>query len=174
MFEFSHRFHDGFPVNAEAVGQPVCAEQGQDSQPDHVICFTPGTLVATPRGARPIESFGVGDLVVTRDHGPQPIRWIQSRQVSGIGKFAPVRIRKGNLTGMEGDLFVSPRHRVLFQGYRAELLFGESEVLISAEDLIDGTMVLCDRQETATYIHILLDQHEIIFAGGAATESFHP
>ena len=141
---------------------------------ENIICFTPGTRIATPRGARPVESLAVGDLVVTRDHGLQPIRWIGRRNVPATGSFAPVRIRPGVLTGLETDLVVSPQHRVLFQGYRAELLFGESEVLVSAKHLVDGRDVTTDEGGEVTYIHILFDEHEIVFAEGAATESFHP
>jgi Ca2+-binding RTX toxin-like protein len=141
---------------------------------ENIICFTPGTRIATPRGARGIETLAVGDMVVTRDHGLQPIRWIGQRTVPARGAFAPVRIRPGVVTGLEADLLVSPQHRMLFQGYRAELLFGESEVLVAAKHLIDGQAVTVETGGTVTYIHMLFDDHEIVFAEGAATESFHP
>ena len=48
-----------------------------------VSCFTPGTRIATPSGLRTIERLQQGDLVVTRDHGPQPIRWVGQRTLSG-------------------------------------------------------------------------------------------
>ena len=141
---------------------------------ENIICFTPGTLIATPRGARDIATLRVGDLVMTRDHGLQPIRWIQSRSVQGVGRFAPVRIRPGVVTGLERDLIVSPQHRMLFQGYRAELLFGETEVLVAAKHLVDGLSVTRQAMEQVTYIHMMFDQHEVVYAEGAATESFHP
>lgn len=78
------------------------------------------------------------------------------------------------LAGQDRDLIVSPQHRVLFQGYRAELLFGESEVLVSAKHLVDSLDVTQDEAEMVTYVHMLFDQHEVIYAEGAATESFHP
>lgn len=141
---------------------------------ENIICFTAGARIATPQGARAIETLEVGDLVVTRDHGLQPIRWIQSRTVAGDGKLAPVRIRKGVVTGQERDLVVSPQHRMLFNGYRAELLFGEREVLVAAKHLIDGLDVLREEVPQVTYFHMLFDQHEVVYAEGAATESFHP
>jgi len=144
------------------------------SEIENIICFTPGTRIATPRGQRPIEELKVGDLVVTRDHGLQPIRWIQSRTVPAIDRFAPVRIRPGVVTGLETDLLVSPQHRMLFQGYQAELLFGDSEVLVAATHLVDGLDVTTETGGTVTYIHMMFDQHEIIYAEGAASESFHP
>lgn len=63
---------------------------------------------------------------------------------------------------------------MLFQGYRAELLFGESEVFVAAKHLLDGKLVTRDTGGDVTYIHMMFDQHEVIFAEGAATESFHP
>lgn len=44
------------------------------SEIENIIYFTPGTRIATPDGARDIATLRVGDLVVTRDHGLQPIR----------------------------------------------------------------------------------------------------
>ncbi len=144
------------------------------SEIENIICFTPGTHIATPHGARDIADLRVGDRVVTRDHGLQPIRWIQRRTVPAVDRFAPVRIRPGVVTGLERDLLVSPQHRMLFQGYRAELLFGETEVLVAAKHLIDGVHVTQDEGETVTYIHMMFDEHEVVYAEGAATESFHP
>lgn len=141
---------------------------------ENIICFTPGTRIATPRGTVPVEQLQVGDLVVTRDHGLQPIRWIESRTVPAQGKFAPIRIRPNAHFGAEGDLLVSPQHRLLFQGYRAELLFGESEVLVAAHHLVDGQDVTQEEGDAVTYVHFLLDQHEVVYAEGVPTESFHP
>ncbi|MCF2904314.1 Hint domain-containing protein [Octadecabacter sp. CECT 8868] len=144
------------------------------SEIENIICFTPGTRIATPRGLVAVEDLKIGDLVVTRDHGLQPIRWSESRTVPAVDRFAPVRISKNVLAGQDRDLIVSPQHRVLFQGYRAELLFGESEVLVSAKHLVDGVDVVQKDTGMVTYVHIMFDQHEIIYAEGAATESFHP
>lgn len=141
---------------------------------ENIICFTPGARIATPQGARPVESLRVGDLVVTRDHGLRPIRWIGSRTVAATGRFAPVRLRPGTVAGLTRDILVSPQHRFLFRGYRAELLFGQSEVLVAATHLVDDRAVTRAEGGTVTYIHLLFDQHEIIYAEGAATESFHP
>ena len=144
------------------------------SEIENIICFTPGTQIATPKGARDIATLRLGDLVLTRDHGLQPIRWIQQRTVPAMDRFAPIRIRPGVVTGQERDLLVSPQHRMMFQGYRAELLFGESEVLVSAKHLLDGNLVTQETGGNVTYIHMMFDEHEVVYAEGAATESFHP
>ncbi|KGM88253.1 RTX toxin [Roseovarius mucosus DSM 17069] len=143
------------------------------SEIENIICFTPGIGILTPRGERPVESLRAGDLVITRDHGPQPIRWIGRRTVPGIDRFAPVRVAAHVLDGARAPLLVSPQHRFLFTGYKAELLFGCDEVLVAARHLVDGLAVTQEEQAAVTYIHVMFDQHEVIYAEGAATESFH-
>ncbi|MGB7317244.1 MAG: choice-of-anchor L domain-containing protein [Planktotalea sp.] len=141
---------------------------------ENIICFVPGTEIATPFGARMIEDLKIGDQVVTQDNGIQRIRWIGTTTVPANDSFAPVRFSQSAFPGASGDLVVSPQHRMLFKGYQAELLFGETEVLIPAIHLVDGDAVRRESLETVTYIHIMFEQHEIIFAQGVATESFHP
>ena len=143
------------------------------SEIENIICFTPGTMILTGHGERDIETLQVGDMVVTRDHGLRPIRWIGRRTVKGTGRFAPVWVGSGVMDGARTGLLVSPQHRILFTGYRAELLFGESEVLVPAKHLIDGRDVVSREQDEVTYIHIMFDHHEVIYAEGIATESFH-
>ena len=144
------------------------------SRMESIICFTPGARILTPRGLRAIETLGVGDQVLTRDHGMQPIRWIQSRTVPATGRLAPIRIRPGVIQGQQADLVVSPQHRMLIQGHRAELLFGETEVLVAAQHLIDDRLAVRESGGEVTYLHIMFDQHEVIYAEGAPTESYHP
>ncbi|MBZ8118566.1 Hint domain-containing protein [Roseovarius sp. LXJ103] len=143
------------------------------SEIENIICFTPGARILTPQGERAIETLHIGDMVITRDHGPQPIRWIGSRTVAGVDRFAPISIAAHVLDGATRPLLVSPQHRVLFTGYKAELLFGCDEVLIAAKHLLDGRDVVAHQRAAVTYIHMMLDQHEVIYADGAATESFH-
>ena len=40
----------------------------------NLLCFAQGTWITTPNGQVPIEELAAGDMVVTMDHGPQPIR----------------------------------------------------------------------------------------------------
>jgi hypothetical protein len=138
-----------------------------------VPCFTPGTRIRTLRGEVPVEALAVGDMVETRDHGPQPIRWIGQRRVAAVGAQAPVVIEAG-LLGLHGRLVVSPQHRVLVSHWMAELLFCEEEVLVAARDLVNGASVRVLEGGEVTYVHLLFDRHEIIWAEGLQTESFLP
>ncbi len=137
------------------------------------VCFTRGTLIATALGPLPVEALSPGDLVLTRDHGPQPLRWVGNRSFPGVGRLAPVCFSAGAL-GNRRALTVSPLHRMLVGGWRAELLFGESEVLVPARDLVNGdTIYRCPQREVG-YYHLMFDRHEIIFAEGVPSESFAP
>lgn len=157
-------------------GVPGAAQPAGDlrgGEIDKLLCFTPGARILTSHGERAVETLLVGDRVVTRDNGLRAIRWIGQRRVRATGDLAPIRIAPGVADGGREPLLVSPEHRVLFTGYRAELLFGESEVLVAARHLVDGKDVTVAAQEEVTYIHIMLDRHEVIYASGIATESFH-
>lgn len=147
-----------------------------------VPCFTPGTRIATPAGMKDVDALKVGDLVCTLDRGLQAIRWIGRRKITGVRmqtlpQFRPVLIRAGafGLGLPSRDMRVSPQHRFLIRAAVADVMFGSEEVLIPAKSLINGTTILIDPEITGTtYIHLLFDQHEVIFAEGQPTESFHP
>jgi len=136
-------------------------------------CFTPGTRIRTISGDRLVEDLRPGDLVMTRDHGPQPLKWVGRRDVPGQGDFAPIRIAAGHL-GNARDLLVSPQHRMVVSGWRAQLFYGETEVLVAAKHLVDDRAVCRAPCETVSYIHLMFAEHQIVFAEGAATESLDP
>jgi Hint domain len=143
-------------------------------------CFTPGTLIATQRGELPVEHLKVGDLVVTRDNGMKPIRWLGKTQMflhdfQADPHLLPVFIRQGALgKGLpESDMMVSPNHRILVTNERTALRFREREVLVAAKHLSSPGVYTIQSSGT-TYIHFMCDKHEIILANGVWTESFHP
>lgn len=135
-----------------------------------VVCFAAGTRILTENGEVAIEDLKVGDLVVTKGNGLQAIRWIGQRAVKAQGSFAPVCISKGTL-GNTRDLLVSPAHRMAISDARVPLLFSEEEVLVPAKALVDGDRIYRKTGGEVTYFHILFDEHEVIFAEGAPSES---
>ncbi len=146
-----------------------------------VPCFTPGTLIATPKGERKVEDLNVGDRIITRDNGLQVIRWVGARDMSGEElaideHLRPVLIREGALgKGLpERDMMVSPQHRVLVANDKTALYFGEREVLVAAKHLTDMDGVDVVEVSHTCYIHIMFDQHEVILSDGCWTESFQP
>lgn len=138
-----------------------------------IPCFVAGTAILTPTGEVAVESLQPGDLVMTHDDGPQPLRWIGRRVVAAEGDFAPIRIR-ANTFGPHRDLMLSPLHRVLIRDSLAELLFGETEVLVAAKDLVNDRSVRSIPGGQVEYVHLLFDRHQVVFSEGLATESFLP
>ncbi|SMP26696.1 Hint domain-containing protein [Shimia sagamensis] len=164
-------------ASMSTMQRPKAVEEGTG-----VICFTPGTRIATPQGLRLIEELREGEQIQTRDNGAQQIEWIGARRMTGARLFAmpklrPIRIRPGAL-GIERpdqELLVSPEHRMLVRGATARALFNEDEVLVAARDLVNGGNISVDTAlKEVTYVHLLLPCHEVIWANGVETESFHP
>lgn len=160
-----------------AGGQPATAATDYATPP----CFTPSTRIDTPAGPRTVEALRPGDLVLTRDHGAQPLRWtgrvrLSPAELAAAPRFRPVRIAAGAFgPGLpERPLTVSPQHRMLVEGPRCELLFGAAEVLVAALHLAGQPGVAVDPAPGGvTYLHLMFDRHEIIRAEGAWTESLH-
>jgi len=140
---------------------------------DFAACFTHDTKILCERGEVPVQELACGDLVVTRNTGLRPIRWVGSQVTKGRGALAPVRFKAGAV-GNVADILVSPMHRMLVSGPRAELLFGTSELLAYAKDLCDGDRIYREPTDSVEYFHILFDDHQIIKAHGSWSESFAP
>lgn len=144
-----------------------------------VICFTRGTQIETDRGAIPVELLAQGDLIATRDHGLQPLRWIGSRRIDAARlarspHLRPIRIRAGALgRGMPAqDLLVSPQHRILVKSGVAARMFGTDEVLVAAKQLLQMPGIdIAEPGQEVEYFHLLLDRHEIVTANGAESET---
>lgn len=118
-----------------------------------------------------IEELRVGDLVCTLDNGPQLIRWIGRRDLgrhdlTANAHLRPVLIKRGVL-GAERDLLVSQQHGILMA----------DQTLVRAKFLAEakGNPVrIANGRRSVTYIHLLFDEHQIIFAENTRSESLYP
>ncbi|MEQ6249014.1 Hint domain-containing protein [Sulfitobacter sp. HNIBRBA3233] len=156
-----------------------------DANPAHTtlggtpICFAAGTMIETDRGPVDIAALCAGDRVRTLDHGYQRVRWIGRRvlrhaELCENPKFVPIRIA-ANALGQgypERDLVVSPQHRLLVTSRIAGRMVGSEQVLVAAKHLLEmpGVAVASDLVEV-TYLHILCENHEIVFANGTPAET---
>lgn len=145
------------------------------------VCFTPGSLIATPKGERRVEDLRPGDRVITRDNGIQEIAWSDARTLSRSElvqgeHLRPIMIRKGALgNGLpERDMMLSPNHRLLVSNDKANLYFEETEVLVAAKHLtgLDGVEQMNSSQ--VTYVHFMCENHEVVLSDGSWSESFQP
>lgn len=146
-----------------------------------VVCFALGTLIDTPNGPVPVERLAPDDPVLTLDRGAKPIRWSESAHLSSDDlaqnqHLCPIEIAPGALGPNRPSrvLRVSPQHRMLMDGPLVELLFGVPEALVAARHLVGlpGVRAVQPR-DGITYVHVLLDQHEVLFAEGAPAESLY-
>lgn len=180
-------FHDAIPPReAElwVVNQAIdmTARQNEVANAGGVICFTPGTMIQCEDGPRLVDEIDEGVKIQTKDNGCQEVLWMGRRRITGarlhaMPRFAPVRLVQGALGDDIPDqgLLVSPDHRIIVRGPKARSLFNADEVLVAASDLVNEETVFIDHSvREVTYIHMLLEEHQVVFANGVETESFHP
>jgi len=144
------------------------------------------SVIDTARGPVLARDIRVGDRVLTRDNGLQPLRWVGSSSVSYGEPDAPqaeqeairrpVRIRAGAFGSNPdaGNLVLAPGHRVLLRSPLNELLFAADETMAEAGDLthLDGVDMV--PRAIGRWTHLLFDRHELIRANGLWVESFAP
>ena len=153
-----------------------------DATNTNVLCFGADALIDTDSGPVPAGDLKAGDLVRTRDAGLQPVRWVGRRvltqaEFEAAPNLRPIRIRAGALGAgtPSADLIVSPQHRVLVRSRIAQKMFGTDEVLVAAKQLllVEGIDIAQDL-DGVTYVHLLFDDHQVVWSNGAETESLHP
>src|SRR6185369_6478590 len=135
-----------------------------------VVCFLPGTLIATPAGERPIESLAIGETVTLADGRHAPVKWL-GRMTVQLHRFnrhtaSPILIKAGALgNGLpKRDLYTSYRHAFELEG-----------VLVIAGLLVNGTSIIqCTDwpESTLTFYQVEVEGHELMLAEGAASETF--
>ncbi len=134
-----------------------------------LTCFLAGTMIRTGTGETAIDKLAIGDLVITADGSLKPVKFIGRQTVAMLfadkAKAQPILIKAGAL-GQNlptRDLYTSPGHAMLMNG-----------ALVIAGALVNGTSVVRweDVPATFTYYHVELEGHEIVFAEGAATETY--
>ena len=132
------------------------------------VCFCSGTLIRTVRGDVAVEALKIGDLVVTEAGAHRAIRWLGHRRTNCAAhpvpeNVWPYRVRAGALgDGLPyADLWLSPGHSLCLD-----------DVLLPVRALAHGDLVTQVEVDEVTYWHVELDSHDILFANGAASESY--
>jgi hypothetical protein len=177
--EFFGNDNDGFSIQRAPDGSNTFVNNQTPTPGAADVCFAAGTRVMTPSGAVPVESLRPGDLVMTRDHGAQPLVWVWSASQSVAAMAANPRLRPVHIArhalgaGLPlRDLYLSQQHRVLVASPIADRIFDAAEVLIAAKTLCDlpGVSVIMPAHDI-TYVHLMLATHEVLIAEGTPSES---
>lgn len=135
------------------------------------VAFAAGTHITLGTGEqRRIEDLRIGDRVLTRDAGVQQIRWIGKATVRATGPLTPIRIKAGTLNNL-GDLILSPNHRLFVYQRTDRVGAGRPEILVKAQNLVNGTTVVAEPGGFMDYVQLLFDQHHIIYAEGIPAET---
>lgn len=144
-------------------------------------CFTQKTQIKTKRGNIKASQLQVGDMVLTRDHGYQPIRWLgrrtsQEADTAEPRRLWPIRIKRNALGANtpERHLVVSPKHRILLAGDIIQQQFGVPEIFVKAQDLIAMPGNTRVRPENLVHVYFMFDHHELVLSDGVWTESHQP
>ena len=147
------------------------------TNPGTIPCYAPGTMIDTPDDPRAVETLLPCDLVMTLDHGPQPIKWVRAgdQPLEHVDPDAkPVLIKAGalgrNLPAQ--DMIVSPQHRILVGGAGQLQTFFASEAFAPAKSLtsLPGIRHMMGRKKIVWH-HFACDRHEIVVANGCLSES---
>lgn len=134
------------------------------------VCFASEARITTTAGALAAGDIRVGQRVLTLDAGLRAVTWVGRRSIPGFGRAAPVVFAPGAI-GNDRPLRLSQQHRVLVRAPLAELMFGTPEVLAPAKALVNGRDIRIAPCPDITYVHLLLDSHQILRAEGALCES---
>lgn len=123
--------------------------QGAPNSGTIPACFVNGTMILTPRGERAVEDLESGDLVMTKDNGPQKILWVGRRDVTPTehSDFQPILIKANTFSkGVPiRDLLVSPFHRLVIDGTDCEVLFDGPELLVPATYLQNNHSIVTQK-----------------------------
>lgn len=136
--------------------------------------------IRVPGGVRRAEFLRPGDLVVTRDHGHQPVRMIFTTTIDPVEmqadpSLAPVRLGPRAVGPMmpQRSVTMAPGQGVLVPGYLVQGHDADG-ALVPARDVTGYTEgSFMDRNAEPLFYNLVFDRHEVIWASGLPVESFH-
>lgn len=140
-----------------------------------------GSGVATAKGERLVEELRVGEAVMTRRRGLQPIRWIGRRDLSGRALIAaphlnPVMVRQGAISPgrPERDLVLSPNTRLRVARGLSTLHHDTPKANVAAKRLAGLSGITGLTPLRVSYVQLMLAVQDDIMVNGCWVECFHP
>lgn len=144
-----------------------------------MACFTSGTLINTSEGPVAVEDLRPGMLVVTRDNGFQAVTWVGIRAMSGRHlldnpHLGPVFVKAGAFgNGLPTrDMMMSPNTRLPVTSMTGRFVVAEVEEMAALKTLVDHRGIQMIDTTGVSYVHVMLDGHQVIVANGCWVECF--
>jgi hypothetical protein len=169
------------PVPGPVTDQPEPFAGETAEAPWAIAPHLPANAVLmTDKGETPAVDLQPGQRILTRDRGFQTVLWVGHRRLPATALqddpgLRPVTIAAGALgTGLPAqDLSVPQSQRLLVEGPRTKLMFGQHEVFVPAAHLVGypGIAIAPAIPEDTTAVFILCARHEVIWVDGVWTES---
>ncbi len=143
--------------------------------------FSYGIEVDTPDGPRPVSSLRPGDLVMTRDHGPQPLRWLSSSRQY----YDTPQGEEGDRPIMIGADALGPGQPMRKSTVRPDMRIAPASSLPAAPESLVGAlpaeaMLSQDniwrkrRCREMVWVHLIFDQSECLFSHGLMLDCPQP
>jgi Hint domain len=149
------------------------------ANPPLPLCLSGDARVKVECGTCAARDICAGSRVMTQDHGAQAVLWVGKRIIDfarepAMEDHRPIIFETGSVDGINptAPIRLSPQHRVLIRGWRAELYFAERSILVPARALVNNTTIRVDTESpTVEYVHLLFRKHEVIWADDLPVES---
>lgn len=145
------------------------------------------SLIRTLGGDVPADRLRPGAWIETQDHGPQRLLWrgVTVYGATGAGIEAsewPVQVSPTGMAHLdvvaeeeESTLRMAPGQRVALRGRAARDLLNVDEAVVQGHDLLRlGFARPCQGFSAASYVMLMFEHHEMIWADGVLVESFFP
>jgi hypothetical protein len=169
----------GAGSSLETTDGGVSYDTQNTPDPGNITCFTTGTHISTKIGPIKVENLAQGMQVLTFDGTYKTLKKLFRKAVSHATlrnnpKLYPVRICAGAMGGglPHQDILVSRQHRMVVSSPITKRMFDAETVLIAAIKLTKMPSIYVDTSVTSVeYFHLLFDDHEVVFAEGAPSES---
>lgn len=107
------------------------------------------TPVETSLGSVCAGHLKPGDIIMTYDRGPVPLRAAVPLALPARGSFAPVLLRAPYF-GQSQDMLVSADQPIVIGGLETEYMFDRDSVLVPAISLVDGRTAFSDTRRAVT------------------------
>lgn len=156
--------------------EPEKIQSSTPAQLRGVGCMGATGKIMTAYGPKSVSDLAIGDMVLTRDNGFQPIRWVGKVEgKSAIPSLVQIEQDAVEAGVPDESLVVSGRQKILLSCANAVKQFGVQEVFVRAADLLhmEGVSVV-EAEHAPQMMSVLLDHHQVLRINNTWTESLRP